>query len=112
MNRRRWLIGAAAVGVVGVGAAAALRTRRRMAPPAEVPPGAYVGPFGAESTAEEVTADLDLRGRTMLVTGVNSGLGLESMRVLTLRGADVIGTARSVEKPRPLPRASPGIRAA
>ncbi len=34
-----------------------------------------VGPFGADSTAEEVTAGLDLTGRTALVTGCNSGIG-------------------------------------
>ena len=57
-----------------------------------------IGPFGAESTAEEVTAGLDLNGRTALVTGCNSGLGYETMRVLALRGAHVIGTGRTLEK--------------
>ena len=56
--------------------------------------------FGAQSTAEEVTAGLDLSGMTAVVTGCNSGIGYESMRVLALRGAHVIGTARSVEKGR------------
>jgi NAD(P)-dependent dehydrogenase (short-subunit alcohol dehydrogenase family) len=56
------------------------------------------GPFGADSTAEEVTAGLDLGGRTALVTGCNSGLGYETMRVLALRGAHVIGTGRTLEK--------------
>ena len=54
--------------------------------------------FGAESTAEEVTEGLDLSGKTAVVTGCNSGIGYETMRVLALRGAHVIGTARSVEK--------------
>jgi NAD(P)-dependent dehydrogenase (short-subunit alcohol dehydrogenase family) len=54
--------------------------------------------FSFESTAEEVTADMDLSGLTALVTGCNSGLGLETMRVLALRGAHVIGAARTTEK--------------
>ncbi len=54
--------------------------------------------FGYASTAEEVTAGVDLRGRTVLVTGVNSGLGLETARVMALRGARVVGLARSREK--------------
>ncbi|MDH4039957.1 MAG: SDR family NAD(P)-dependent oxidoreductase [Gammaproteobacteria bacterium] len=57
-----------------------------------------IGPFGADSTAEEVTAGLDLRGRTALVTGSTSGLGYETMRVLALRGAHVIGTGRTLDK--------------
>ena len=54
--------------------------------------------FGYGSTAEEVTAGLSLEGKTMLVTGCNSGLGQETLRVLALRGARVIGTARTFGK--------------
>ncbi len=54
--------------------------------------------FGYGSTAEEVTEGLDLSGKTYLVTGCNSGLGLETMRVLSLRGAHVIAAARTAEK--------------
>lgn len=54
--------------------------------------------FDASSTAEEVTAGLDLTGRTALVTGCNSGIGYETMRVLALRGARVIGTGRTQDK--------------
>ena len=46
---------------------------------AKVPP-APAG-LSAGSTAEQATAGLDLRGRTILVTGCNSGIGLETMRV-------------------------------
>jgi NAD(P)-dependent dehydrogenase (short-subunit alcohol dehydrogenase family) len=56
--------------------------------------------FGALSTAEEVTAGLDLSGTTAVITGCNSGIGYETMRVLALRGAHVIGTARTSEKAR------------
>jgi WW domain-containing oxidoreductase len=54
--------------------------------------------FGYGSTAEEVTDGIDLEGRTFLVTGCNSGLGLETVRVLALRGAHVLATARSEAK--------------
>jgi WW domain-containing oxidoreductase len=56
--------------------------------------------FAYGSTAEDVTAGLSLAGKTMLVTGCNSGLGLETTRVLALRGAMVVGTARTLEKAR------------
>jgi len=54
--------------------------------------------FGSGATAEEVTAGTDLSGKTIVVTGCNSGIGLETMRVLALRGAHVIGTARTLER--------------
>lgn len=54
--------------------------------------------FGKRSTAQGVTDGLDLSGKTVVMTGVNSGLGEESMKVLARRGAHVIGLARSQEK--------------
>jgi WW domain-containing oxidoreductase len=57
-----------------------------MAPPAQ---------FGKRSTADDVLAGLDLSDRTILVTGCATGIGLETVRALTARGAHVIGTARS-----------------
>ncbi len=56
--------------------------------------------FGYGSTAEDVTRDLDLKNKTILITGCTSGLGQETARVLALRGARVIGTARSEDKAR------------
>lgn len=54
--------------------------------------------FGYASTAEEVTIGLDLKGKCYLVTGANSGIGLESVRVLGLRGATVLTAARTEAK--------------
>ncbi|MCB9762086.1 MAG: SDR family NAD(P)-dependent oxidoreductase [Alphaproteobacteria bacterium] len=54
--------------------------------------------FGAASTAEEVTEGIDLSGRVYVLTGCNSGIGEETLRVLGLRGAEVIGLARTAAK--------------
>lgn len=56
--------------------------------------------FDRRSTAEQVTAGLDLAGRTALVTGATSGIGLETARVLALRGAHVLVTGRTLDKAR------------
>ncbi len=63
--------------------------------------------FGYGSSAEEVTAGLDLSGKTILVTGVTSGLGQETARVLSLRGARIIGLARTAAKAREAMSAMP-----
>jgi NAD(P)-dependent dehydrogenase (short-subunit alcohol dehydrogenase family) len=54
--------------------------------------------FGFSSTAEEVSAGIDLTGKVYVLTGCNSGIGEETLRVLGLRGAEVIGLARTAEK--------------
>ena len=54
--------------------------------------------FGPGSTAEDVTEDINLDGRLAVVTGCTSGIGFETMRVLALRGAYVVGTSRSLER--------------
>lgn len=56
--------------------------------------------FGYQSTAEEVTQGIDLTGRICLLTGCSSGLGLETLRVLHLRGAHVVALARTEENAR------------
>lgn len=55
----------------------------------------YKSGFDRKSTAEEVTSGVDLTGKTILITGVGSGLGHEAMRVLSKRGADILGVDRS-----------------
>lgn len=51
-------------------------------------------PFGAKSTAREVVAGHDLSGRTAIVTGAATGIGVETARALALAGAEVIIAAR------------------
>jgi NAD(P)-dependent dehydrogenase (short-subunit alcohol dehydrogenase family) len=84
--------------VVQTGSVAAILAAAGLSPAnaglSEVP----ASPFNSGSTAEDVTAGLDLSGKTVLITGVNSGMGLETMRVLAMRGAHVLGTARTKEK--------------
>jgi NAD(P)-dependent dehydrogenase (short-subunit alcohol dehydrogenase family) len=84
-DRRRFLEGSAALAMV----AYVRRTRAQDAPRSSFP---------ADATAEQVTEGIDLAGKTMVVTGCNSGIGLETMRVLALRGAHVVGTARTLER--------------
>ena len=50
--------------------------------------------FGMRSTAADVIAGIDLTGKTALVTGGYSGLGLETVRALAGAGARVIVGAR------------------
>ncbi len=64
--------------------------------------------FGYASTAEEVTEGLDLTGKNILVTGCTSGLGQETVRVLALRGARILGAARTLDKARAACAAAPG----
>jgi WW domain-containing oxidoreductase len=56
--------------------------------------------FNARTTAEEVLQGIDLTGKTILLTGCNSGLGFETLRVLTAHGAHVIAAARTLDTAR------------
>lgn len=56
--------------------------------------------FNSKSTAEEVISGINLTGKTVIVTGGNTGIGLETTKVLATAGATVIVPARDVEKAR------------
>ncbi len=67
------------------------------------------GPFGPKATADEVLAGIDLTGSRFLITGVSSGIGLETARSLVARGASVVGAVTDVAKAE---EAAMAIRAA
>ncbi|WP_062121651.1 SDR family NAD(P)-dependent oxidoreductase [Sphingobium sp. MI1205] len=56
--------------------------------------------YGAHSTTDDVLDGRDLSGMRIFVTGVSSGLGVETARVLVARGAEVVGAARDLAKAR------------
>jgi len=66
--------------------------------PPQRPEGVPLSNFTRDNTAEDVTEGLDLTGKLALVTGCNSGIGYETMRVLAMRGAHVLGAARTLAK--------------
>lgn len=65
-------------------------------------------PFGPDSTTDEVLADVDPTGRTIVITGGTSGLGRESARALAAAGAHVVVTARDADKGRAVVAELPG----
>ncbi|UZR96390.1 SDR family NAD(P)-dependent oxidoreductase [Chondrinema litorale] len=54
--------------------------------------------FNASSTASDVINGIDLSGKIAIVTGGNTGIGLETTKVLAAAGATVIVPARDIEK--------------
>jgi NAD(P)-dependent dehydrogenase (short-subunit alcohol dehydrogenase family) len=54
-------------------------------------------PFGAQSTAAEVIAGIDLTGRRAIVTGGASGIGIGTARALAGAGAEVTLAVRNTE---------------
>jgi NAD(P)-dependent dehydrogenase (short-subunit alcohol dehydrogenase family) len=54
--------------------------------------------FGETSTTDEVLSGVNLKGKRVLVTGVSSGIGVETARSLAAHGAQVVGTARNLNK--------------
>ena len=59
-------------------------------------------PFGAQTTAAEVLAGVDLTGRHAIVTGGASGIGRETARVLATAGASVTIGVRNLESGQPV----------
>ncbi|WP_129844340.1 oxidoreductase [Streptomyces sp. RFCAC02] len=68
--------------------------------------------FGPASTADEVLAGVPLTGRTVLVTGGYSGLGLAATRALARAGARVVVPARRPETAAGALRGVPGAEVA
>ncbi|WP_192347344.1 SDR family NAD(P)-dependent oxidoreductase [Algoriphagus sp. Y33] len=54
--------------------------------------------FNAKSTTTEVINGIDLIGKIAIVTGGNTGIGLETTKTLAAAGATVIVPARTMEK--------------
>lgn len=54
--------------------------------------------FNAKSTSEDVIKGIDLKGKIAIVTGGNTGIGLETAKTLANAGATVIVPARDIEK--------------
>jgi NAD(P)-dependent dehydrogenase (short-subunit alcohol dehydrogenase family) len=65
--------------------------------------------FQAASTTRDVIAGRDLAGKTAIVTGGYSGLGLETAKTLASAGAEVIVPARDMEKARSMVAGVSGI---
>jgi NAD(P)-dependent dehydrogenase (short-subunit alcohol dehydrogenase family) len=57
-----------------------------------------VARYNRWTTAEQVSEGIDLTGRNALITGANTGIGMETARVLALRGAHVTMACRNIEK--------------
>lgn len=56
--------------------------------------------FNATTTAADVIAGIDLAGKIAIVTGGNTGIGLETTKTLVKAGATVIVPARDLQKAR------------
>lgn len=65
--------------------------------------------FNAASTASEVIKGIDLRGKIAVVTGGNTGIGLETTKILAGAGATVIVPARDIEKAKRNLEGVPGV---
>src|ERR1700758_4123103 len=53
--------------------------------------------YGPTTTAAEIVANVDLRGKRAVVTGASSGIGVETARALASTGAEVTLAVRHLE---------------
>lgn len=65
--------------------------------------------FHAKSTTTDVIKGIDLTGKIAIVTGGNTGIGLETTKVLAAAGATVIVPARDLEKALTNLQGVPGV---
>jgi NAD(P)-dependent dehydrogenase (short-subunit alcohol dehydrogenase family) len=54
--------------------------------------------FGADTSAEDAARDIDLSGKTIVITGGSAGLGVETARVLAAHGARIVSVVRDEAK--------------
>lgn len=57
--------------------------------------------IGPKSTAEEVLSGTVLNGKRILITGLSSGIGLETGRSLAVHGAGIVGTSSNLAAAEP-----------
>jgi NAD(P)-dependent dehydrogenase (short-subunit alcohol dehydrogenase family) len=62
-----------------------------------LPQKPVASPFDAKTQAPEVIRDINLSGKTAIVTGASSGIGIETARALAAAGARVIMPVRARE---------------
>ncbi len=66
-------------------------------------------PYSAQTTADDIVAELDLTGHRVIVTGGAAGIGIETARSLAGAGAEVTLAVRNLASKRDRrPRAWPG----
>src|SRR5215468_4405844 len=65
--------------------------------------------FGAATTVAEVIRGIDLSGKTAIVTGGYSGIGLQTTRTFASAGAKVVVPARVLSKATSAVAAMPGV---
>jgi NAD(P)-dependent dehydrogenase (short-subunit alcohol dehydrogenase family) len=56
----------------------------------------YHRKYGSRTTALTVVEGMDLTGKTIMITGTTSGIGIETARTLALKGAHVVMANRNI----------------